>query len=125
MAMQSAWSFAEDRLEQGSQDDQASGGSQLKTPQVKPGDFVGLAEEGSTLSSPKILLGQIQFMSSPSEVSLLLYKRLRHDLYKLNLDGAPWKEEIACLVPVQVRATKNLVGLLTSAREIHKQIVES
>ncbi|XP_068737557.1 uncharacterized protein [Montipora capricornis] len=76
----------------------------------------------------KILLGQIQFMSSPSKVSLLLYKRLRHDLYKLNLDGAQWKEEIACLVPVQVRVTKNLAGvykLLTSTRKIHKQIVES
>ena len=97
-------------------------------PRVKPGDFVGLVEEGSTLSSPKIFLGQVQFMASPSEVSLLWYKRLRHDLYKLNLDGAEWKEEIACLVPVKVRAAKNLAGvykLLTSAREIHKKIVET
>ena len=123
MAVQSARSFAEDRLDQGSQDDQASGGEQLETPRGKTGDFVGLVEEGSTLSSPKILLGQIQFMSSPSEVSLLWYKRLRHDLYKLNLDGAQRKEEIA-----NVRAAKNLAGvykLLTSAREIHKQIVET
>ena len=98
-------------------------------PRVKPGDFVGLVEEGRTLSSPKIFLGQIQFMASPTEVSLLWYKRLRHDLYKLNLDGgAEWKEEIACLVPVKVRAAKNLAGvykLHTSAREIHKKIAET
>ena len=66
MAVQSARSFAEDWLDQGSQDDQASGGGQLETPRVKPGDFVGLVEEGSTLSSPKILLGQIQ--SNPNHV---------------------------------------------------------
>lgn len=124
MAVQSARSFAEDRLDQGSEHAQPSGAGE----RVKPGDFVGLVEEGSSLSSPKILLGQVQFMASPSEVSLLWYKRLRHDLYKLNLDGAQWKEEVASLVPVKVRAAKNLAGvykLLTSTREIHKQIMET
>ena len=124
MAVQSAWSFAEDRLDQGSGDeDQSCRAGERETPRVKPGDFVVLVEEGSSLSSPKILLGQVQFMASPSEVSLLWYKRLR-----LNLDGAQWKEEITCLVPVKVRAAKNLARvykLLASAREIHKQIMET
>ena len=129
MAVRSARSFAEDRLDQGSGDEgQSCGAGQRETPRVNPGDFVALVEEGSTLSSPKILLGQVHFMASPSEVSLLWYKRIRHDLYKLNLDGAEWKEEITCLLPVKVRAAKNLAGvykLLNSAREIHKQIMET
>ena len=50
MAVQSARSFAEDRLDQGSGDeDHSCGAGERETLRVKPGDFVGLVEEGSSI----------------------------------------------------------------------------
>ena len=49
----------------------------------KAGDFVALVEPDSTSTSPRILLGQILSFERKTEVLLLCYKQVKHNLYKL------------------------------------------
>ena len=94
------------------------------THHVRPGDFVGLAEEDSTLRSPKILIAQAHKVLENGTDSLLWYKS-HTSLFKLELDGGHWLEDLDCLVPVNMRLAKNkpgYFGLESSQREVHRAI---
>ena len=49
----------------------------------RPGSFVGLVEEGSTLCKPRVLLGRVSIYPSRNEASLHLSKAV----YVLELNG--------------------------------------
>jgi len=86
--------------------------------------FVGLIEEDSTLRSPKVLIGQVHAFLANGKVSLLWYKAYKN-YFKLELDGEQWIEDVTCLVPVQMKAVRNKVGLYSlnnSLRSIHRSL---
>lgn len=126
-AVRLAREYAEDRM---SSPDQAASSANLKRQtadrsHIKLGDFVGLVEEGSTLNSPKVLVGRVQHLLADGKASLLWYKPHKN-LFRLELDGEDWLEDVACLVPVTVTAAKNKPGcyrLINSTRSIHKAII--
>ena len=93
----------------------------------KPGDFVACLEEGSTLNSPKFNLGQVHcFSKDATEASLLWYKQISANLYKLHLEGQEWMERCQQLTAVTVKAAKNRPGvyrLHTAARKVHKELM--
>ena len=116
--------FAEESLCEGPSGSKTSKEGPSTTHHVRPGDFVGLAEEDSTLRSPKILIAQVHKVLGNGTVSLLWYKSHK-SLFKLELDGDHWLEDIDCLVPVNVRPVKNKPGyfrLENSLREVHRAI---
>lgn len=93
---------------------------------LKLGQFVGLVEEGSSLDTPKVLVGQIHALLPDGNVSLLWYKNAGGSLYKLELDGQ-WVESATCLVPVSMTAAKGKAGVYrlgTSPRTIHKAVMD-
>ena len=93
----------------------------------KPGDFVALVEGTSTCNAPQILVGQVASFVSETEVLLLWYKPIRNNLYKLELNGEQWMENVDCLVAVEVKPVKDPLGcyrLLTSQLAIHKQVMD-
>ena len=126
MAVDLTKGYAESRLGLEHDEDSQEGATAGAECHVKVGDFVGLVEEGSTQQSPKILIGQVQSFVGHKEARLLWYEKVKSNLYKLQLDGQPWNEPIESLVPVQVQAVKTPPGLyklLTSARQIHRDVI--
>ena len=116
--------YAEGQLDENSQDSPAEASDDCP---FKLGDFVAVVEEGSTLSSPKILIGQLHAFVGRADVSLLWYKNISPNLYKLELSGGQWTEGVGSLVPVSLKAAKNRPGvyrLTTSPRRIHKAVME-
>jgi len=104
----------------------ATGESSAEPCQFRPGDFVACVQDGSTLKAPKILLGQVHCVEDNREVSLLWYKAISANMYKLELDGQRWCEPVDSLTPVSVQVTKNRPGvyrLQTSQRTVHKAIM--
>ena len=77
---------------------------------TKLAQFVGLIEEGSTLRSPKILIGQLHSFLANGKVSLLWYKAYRN-YFKLDLDGEQWIEDVNGLVPLGMTSVRNKPGL--------------
>ena len=73
----------------------------------KAGDFVALVEPDSTSTSPRILLGQILSFEGTTEALLLWYEQVKHNLYKLTLNGEQWKE------PGLSRSSKSQVSQTT------------
>ena len=65
----------------------AMGESSAQPCQFQPGDFIACVEDSSTLHAPKILLGQVHCVQDNGEVSLLWYKAISANMYKLELDG--------------------------------------
>ena len=49
----------------------------------KHGDFVAVVEEDSWLNCPKVLMGQIHSLGQEGEVSLLWYKNVSNNFYRL------------------------------------------
>ena len=93
---------------------------------IKVGDFVGLVEEGSTLNNPKVLIGQVHSMLPNGKASLLWYKAYKN-LFKLELDGQQWLEDLECLVPVTMTPVRNKPAcyrLSNSLRSIHKAVID-
>lgn len=91
---------------------------------LKPGQFVGLSEEESTLKKPKVLIAQVHRLLPNRKVSLLWYKPHKN-LFKLELDGQDWIEDVDCVVPVNMEPANNKPGwfrLGITVREIHKTI---
>ena len=122
MAVDLARDYAEGRLEEGE-------AATAREPEegdegVNRGDFVGVVAEESTYPSPKVFIGQVQSIRE-NEATLLYYKHIGTNLYKLELSVEEWKENIDSLVPVQFQATKKRAGvykLMTSTRTIHKVV---
>lgn len=84
-------------------------------------------EETSAAKGPKICLGQVHGLQRNGEVSLLWYKAVTANLYKLELDGQPWSENANSLTPVCVEAAKTRPGLYrlqTSKRQIQKALTK-
>ncbi len=128
LAVNLARQYAESELEQPEcRSDADETAVPVKEWPFKPGDFVACLEEGSTLTSPKINLGQIHsFSKDATEASLLWYKQISPNLYKLHLEGQQWTERCKQLTGVSVKAAKNRPGVLrlqTSARKVHKELV--
>lgn len=127
LAVNLAREYAERELD--GSDSNGNGGPSQPSPAgcpFKAGKFVGVVEEASTLSQPKILIGQVQSLLASGDVSLLWYKNISGNLYKLQLTGELWSERVGSLVAVSVRAAKNRPGvyrLLTSPRTIHKAVL--
>jgi hypothetical protein len=93
---------------------------------IKVAQFVALIEEGSTLGSPKILVGQVHALLPDGRVSLLWYKSHKN-FFKLELDGEQWIEHVNCLLPVSMRPVKNRPGiyrLVKSLRSIHRSLAD-
>ena len=93
----------------------------------KPGDFVAMVEGNGTCNAPRILVGQVASFVSETVVLLLWYKPVRNNLYKLELNGEQWEENVDCLITVEVEPVKDPLGcyrLLTSRLAIHKQVME-
>lgn len=84
---------------------------------IKVAQFVALLEEGSTLRSPKILIGQVHSFLDNAKVSLLWYKAHKNN-YKLEIDGEQWIEDVNCCLPV--RNKPGIYHLNDSLRSIHK-----
>ena len=92
---------------------------------IKPGRFVGLVDDSSTYSQPRVWIGQVQSLAD-KEASLLWYKKVAANTYKLELTGKDCKESEDSLVPVEMQAKKNVSGayqLLTSPRAIHRAVM--
>ena len=89
------------------------------------GQFVGLVEESSTAKQPKILIGRVQFLVD-TDVYLLWFKEVqsKKNCYELFLDGKPWVEKPASLIPISMKETKEkgIFRLLTKQREIYNQV---
>lgn len=122
MAVNLARDYAEGRLEEG----EAVTASEPEegSAEVNRGDFVAVVAEESTYLSPKVFNGQVQSIRQ-KEATLLYYKHLGTNLYKLELSVEEWKEGIDSLVPVQLQATKKQAGvykLMTSNRTIDKTV---
>lgn len=93
------------------------------------GSFVGLIEEDSTLSEPKVLIGQIQeFLAENSQASLLWYSETsKSGQYIFQYDPQPWIEDVVSLHPVKMTAVRNRPGLFklnNSLKSIHKALSE-
>ena len=120
LAVSLAREFAEGSQEDGGMDGATE---QMEPCRFQPGDFVACVEDSSTAKAPKIYLGQVHHPQGNGEVSLLWYKAVSANLYKLELDGQPWCESVGSLTPVTVQAAKNRPGLYrlqTSKRQILK-----
>ena len=107
--------------------EETAGGRDTVEHNFKPGDFVALVEGNSTCNAPQILLGQVASFVGETEVLLLWYKPVQKNLYKLELNGEQWEENVDCLVAVKVEPVKNPLGcyrLMTSQLAIHKQVME-
>jgi len=93
----------------------------------QPGYFVACVEETSAAKAPKIWLGQVRCLQRNREVSLLWYKALSANLYKLELDREPWSENANGLTLACVQGTKTCPGLYrlqTSKRQIQKALTK-
>jgi len=66
---------------------------------------VAVVTEESIYQNLKVFIGQVQSIRE-REATLLYYKHIGTNLYKLELSGEEWKEGINNLVPVQLQATK-------------------
>ena len=89
---------------------------------IKVAQFVALLEEGSTLRSPKILIGQVHSFLDNAKVSLLWYKAHKNN-YQLEIDGEQWIEDVNCCLPVRMTPVRNKPGMYhlnDSLRSIHK-----
>ena len=98
-----------------------------KRGEFKAGQFAAVVEAGSTLKSPKFLIGRVLYFSSDdsNEVCLLYYENIKGSIYKLVLDGTPWTENESSLVEINLAPSKNICDcftLLTAARTIHKKV---
>lgn len=125
LAVDLARDYAEQQLEEDT--DVSLSQQQPDNCPFKPGEFVGVVEEDSTLNSPKILIGQIHSFVGQDNVSLLWYKRVSKGFYKLELSGERWTEGVASLVPATLKAAKNRPGmfrLATSPRDIHRAVFD-
>ena len=94
---------------------------------IKPGRFVGLVDDNSTSTQPRVWIGQVQSIAN-REASLLWYKKVAASTYKLELTGKDWQESLDSLVPVEMQAKKDTSGtykLLTSPRAIHRAVMDS
>ena len=94
---------------------------------IKPGQFVGLVDDNSTWLQPRVWIAQVQSLAN-RQASLLWYKRVAANTYKLELTGTDWKESLDSLVPVEMQAKKDASGtykLLASTRSIHKAVMNS
>lgn len=124
LAVDLARDYAEDRLDEGSDGGQAQPQSSDDCP-FKAGDFVAVVEEDSRLNCPKVLIGQIHSLGQEGEVSLLWYKNVSKNFYRLQHGSGQWRESVDSLVPVTVKVPKNRPGLYqlcTSPRQIHKVV---
>lgn len=122
LAANLAREYAEDHLEEEPDNGQPQSFDDCP---FKPGDFVAVVEEHSKLNCPKVLIGQIRSLNQQGDVSLLWYKNVSRNLYKLELSGEQWTESLESLVPVTVKVPKNRPGLYqlcTSPRPIHKVV---
>lgn len=122
LAVNLAREYAEDHLEEEPDNGQPQSFNDCP---FKPGDFVAVVEEHSKLNCPKVLIGQIRSLNQQGDVSLLWYKNVSRNLYKLELSGEQWTESLESLVPVTVKVPKNRPGLYqlcTSPRQIHKVV---
>ena len=120
MAVDLARDYAEGRLDEG--EAATAGEPEEGDSKVNRGDFVAVVAEESTYLSPKVFIGQVQHIRQ-REATLLYYKHIGTNLYKLELSVEEWKGGIDSLVPVQLQATKKRAGvykLMTSSRTIHK-----
>ena len=81
-----------------------------KAQEFKPGQFVALVQEGSTLKVPKCCIGRVMFYTDPSckEVQLLWYKNVKGSAYKLELDGSQWVENTEGLIAVKLSPSKKI-----------------
>ena len=94
---------------------------------IKPGQFVGLVDDNSTSTQPRVWIGQVQSIAN-REASLLWYKKVAASTYKLELTGQDWQESLDSLVPVEMQAKRDASGtykLLTSPRAIHRAVMDS
>ncbi|KAK2554284.1 hypothetical protein P5673_011116 [Acropora cervicornis] len=94
---------------------------------IKPGQLVGLVDDSSTSTQPRVWIGQVQSVAN-REASLLWYKKVAANTYKLELTGKDWQESLDSLVPVEMQAKKDASGtykLLTSPRAIHRAVMDS
>lgn len=102
----------DEREEEEDQDTPSSNAS------IKPGQFVGLVNDNSTSTQPRVWIGQVQSIAN-QEASLLWYKKVA---------GKDWQESIESLVLVEMQAKKDASGtykLLTSPRAIHRAVMDS
>jgi len=58
------------------------------------------------MHAPKILIGQGHCVQENGEVSLLWYKAISANMYKLELDSQQWYESVGSQTPVSVQVTK-------------------
>ena len=122
MAVNLARNYAEGRLDEGEPATAAEpeeGGAA-----VNRGDFVAVVSEESTYLKPVVFIGRVQSIRQ-KEATLLYYKHIGTNLYKLEFSVEEWKEGINSLVPVELQGTKKRAGvykLLTSTRTIHKAV---
>lgn len=99
--------------------------------EFKPGQFVALVQEGSTLKLPKCLVGRVLFYTDQdncNEVQLLWYKNVKGSAYKLDFDGSPWVESTDSMIAVELCPSKKIPDqytLLTAPRTIHKRVFTS
>lgn len=122
LAVDLARDYAEGRLDE--EEDATAEQPEEGCVDVNRGDFVAVVTEESTYQNPKVFIGQVQSIRE-REATLLYYKHIGTNLYKLELSGEEWKEGIDSLVPVQLQATKKRAGvykLMTSTRTIHKAV---
>ena len=79
------------------------------------------------MNAPKIPLGQDHCVQTNGNVSLLWYKAISANLYKLQHDGERWHKSIGSLTQVSIQAAKNRLGLYqlqTFRRQIYKAIMK-
>ncbi|XP_068737978.1 uncharacterized protein [Montipora capricornis] len=122
MAVDLARDYAEGRLDEGERatDGEPEEGDET----VNRGDFVAVVSEESTYMKPVVYIGQVKSIRQ-KEATLLCYKHIGTNLYKLELSVEEWKEGIDSLVPVELQGTKKRAGvykLVASTRTIHKAV---
>jgi hypothetical protein len=94
------------------------------------GSFVGLIEEDSTLSEPRVMIGQIQeFLEDSCQAKLLWYTETsKSGQFRFQYEPEPWLEDVITLYPVKMSPVKNRPGLFrlnTSLRSIHRALSPS
>ena len=122
MAVDLARDYAEGRLDEG--EPATDGEPEEGDETVNRGDFVAVVSEESTYMKPVVYIGQVKSIRQ-KEATLLYYKHIGTNLYKLELSVEEWKEGIDSLVPVELQGTKKRAGvyrLMTSTRTIHKAV---
>ncbi|XP_068692677.1 uncharacterized protein [Montipora foliosa] len=122
MAVDLARDYAEGRLDEGEPgtDGEPKEGDET----VNRGDFVAVVSEESTYMKPMVYIGQVKSIRQ-KEATLLYYKHIGTNLYKLELSVKECKEGIDSLVPVELQGTKKRAGvykLMTSTRTIYKAV---